>query len=280
MRTEPPEILYRLLGVIEKLRLLRLTYRLYLLLEQYAPHNLWRTIRRDKIAPDGILFPPPRLRTTVAGKSDPSWWFGSGELSARDILGTLAENGFYIGSGWKVLDFGCGAGRVIRHLWSVARADLYGTDSNPMLVDWCDRVLKFAQFTLSQPTPPLMYPASYFDVIYAISVLTHLPEEDQLSWMREFSRVLRPGGLLLITTHGECYLGRLNGEDKKRFMDGKMVIRRPAYAGSNLCTAFHPEEYVRHTLSKGFEMIDWVSGGAKGTPRQDIFLLRENHTQL
>ena len=48
--------------------------------------------------------------------------------------------------------------------------------------------------------PPLVYPGEAFDLVYAFSVFTHLPESIQFSWMRELSRVLKAGGYLAIST--------------------------------------------------------------------------------
>ena len=45
-------------------------------------------------------------------------------------------------------------------------------------------------------------------------------------------------------------------------------------AGTNLCSAFHPAEYVRGVLARGFEFVEHAPEGAKGNPRQDLVLLR------
>jgi hypothetical protein len=60
------------------------------------------------------------------------------------------------------------------------------------------------------PLPPahMMVLVAGSDCIYAISVFTHLSAELQDLWMKELRRIVRPGGHLLITTHGESFRAR------------------------------------------------------------------------
>ena len=54
------------------------------------------------------------------------------------------------------------------------------------------------------------YPDATFDLIYAFSVFTHLAPAGQTFWIAELTRVLKPGGCLFLTTHGEHYLPQLS----------------------------------------------------------------------
>ena len=51
--------------------------------------------------------------------------------------------------------------------------------------------------------PPLAFRDNEFDPIYGVSVFTHLPADCQKRWLPQFARILRPGGILLLTVHGE-----------------------------------------------------------------------------
>src|SRR5438046_259041 len=79
-------------------------------------------------------------------------------------------------------------------------------------VTWCRKYLPFVEASVNQPTPPLIYQDESFDLIYAFSVLTHLPIKSQIAWRDEFARVLRPGGRLLLSLHGDAYLESLSPE--------------------------------------------------------------------
>ena len=61
--------------------------------------------------------------------------------------------------------------------------------------------------------------------------------------------MLKPGGLLLFTVHGERFLGVVTENEKGRFMTGHLVTQgQLELAGSNHCGAFHPVEYAMGDL--------------------------------
>jgi Methyltransferase domain len=122
--------------------------------------------------------------------------------------------------------------------------------------------------------PPLPYEDGRFGAVSAVSVFTHMAEEAQAQWRDELRRVLARDGLLVLTTHGDRYVDRFSDEELARFEAGELVVRRPSAAGTNLCTAFHPERYLRQVLADGFELLELRPGGATGTPTQDLAVLR------
>ncbi|HEY2542766.1 MAG TPA: hypothetical protein VGH92_06895, partial [Gaiellaceae bacterium] len=84
----------------------------------------------------------------------------------------------------------------------------------------------------------------------------------------------RPGGRLLLTTHGTSYLPRLEEDERARFDRGELVVRWGDLPGSNLCSAYHPERYLRDTLADGFDLATFEPEGARGNPTQDLVVLR------
>ncbi len=175
-----------------------------------------------------------------------------------------------------ILDFGCGIGRIIRCWSELKKPTIYGTDYNPDLITWCRENLSFAQFQVNQLAGRLSFDADMFDFIYALSVFTHLKEPQQFFWIDELARVLKPGGYLFITTHGErFYLPQLLPEDQERFRRGELVVYGGVQEGSNICAAFHPDDFVRQKMAKNLLVVDHVPEGALGNPRQDVYLLRK-----
>src|SRR5262245_13129545 len=225
-------------------------------------------------AMDGLPVPPLRRVRSSTGESSLAWMFQGGAMAAESIEGILAKNGIDIRTCTSILDFGCGCGRVIRH-WAELDAAVHGCDYNRRPIEWCRRNLAFARFEVNALAPPLPYENRQFDLVYALSVFTHLPEPLLFAWMREMDRVLKREGLLVISTHGEPYLAELTPEDQARFRSGRAVVREQDSAGTNLCGVYLSEEYVRTRLAEGFRVIDFLPQGAKGNPPQDLVLLQK-----
>lgn len=225
--------------------------------------------------PNGLPVPPGMLRYLVSGTDDPAWFLRSGQLAMVTVTDALQKNGLDPSRVERMLDFGCGCGRVLRHFDQSWGGRLHGADRNPLAIEWCRRHLPFAQFELAGPEPPLPYADRHFDVIYAFSVFTHLALDAQAPWMDEMRRLLRPLGCLVLSVHGDSYSKHLPREDRVEYRRGRAVVLAEDAEGSNLFNAFHPEAYVRSELSKGFEVVEFTPRGARGNPTQDLYLLRK-----
>jgi SAM-dependent methyltransferase len=222
----------------------------------------------------GIRVPPPHLISLVAGVRDSGWFLTSGKLGAQALHDVLLKNSVEIARFESILDFGCGLGRVLRHLPDLTEARLSGCDYNRRLIAWCRANLPFAEFSINKLEGRLKYDDRSFDFTYALSVFTHLTASQHKFWIDELRRILQPGGYLFLTTHGKHYEQQIPEELRIRFHDGELVVVKPDRAGENACAAFHPEKYVRDELARGWDVVDFVERGALGNPLQDVYLLR------
>lgn len=168
----------------------------------------------------------------------------------------------------RILDWGCGPGRVLRHLPTVFGSDgtYYGVDPNPQSVRWCQEHLANAntQVLLSEAMPPLPLSAASIDLLYGISILTHLSAAAHHAWLAEIARVLTPGGLALITTHGPAYLVKLTPKEQIDYQQGKLIERGKVREGHRVFTAYQPPAYVRKLLQADFKVANYIPG----QPRQ------------
>jgi hypothetical protein len=68
----------------------------------------------------------------------------------------------------------------------------------------------------------------------------------------------------------------LTDDERARFEAGDLVVRWGDVAGTNLCSAYHPESYLRDTFADGFAFLELEAEGARGNPTQDLVLLRKD----
>lgn len=215
--------------------------------------------------------PPGRLLYAATTSWDVKWFLDSGAATANSYLRALESAGRPLESFRSVLDFGCGCGRILRHLVR-AGPTFNACDINAGAVRWVRENLPVARAEANALRPPLAFDEASFDIVYAGSVFTHLPGDLQVAWMNELRRVLAPGGVLLITLSGEGDAWRLTGHDRARFESGNLVVVDQEFAGSNICAAYHPEAWVMREFADGFRLLSHSRSGIDGAPHQDLWL--------
>lgn len=231
---------------------------------------------REGLEKGGVPLPPALLRAQAGPKhADAAYFLQSGEHHAELIRELLREQGSSVEDVGALLDWGCGCGRILRHWAGLEATRVCGCDINPKMVEWCNEHLPFADASVNDLFPPLPYADSTFDLVYAFSVMTHLSEELQHAWMDECNRVLKPGGYLLFSTLGEYFVSRnrLTPEERRSFAGGNLVVLYETSAGTSLCSAYHPPEYVGRELAGVFDAVTFRATADDG--RHDIHLFRK-----
>jgi SAM-dependent methyltransferase len=232
--------------------------------------------RKETKAADGLPLPAARLRAQVGPlHADAGFFLRSGKHNADLIRDVLREDGSSIEEIDALLDWGCGCGRVLRHWSDLSSTRVRGCDINPKMVEWCNEHLPFVEAAVNELLPPLPYPEDTFELVYAFSVMTHLSEDLQKSWIRECRRVLKPGGYLLFSTLGEYFVSRdrLTEEERRSFENGNLVVLYERSAGTSLCSAYHPPEYVGRELAGELDTVTFRAAADDG--RHDIHVFRK-----
>jgi cyclopropane fatty-acyl-phospholipid synthase-like methyltransferase len=148
------------------------------------------------------------------------------------------------------LDWGCGPGRIVRHLpASITGTEIHGTDYNQEYIDWCQRELDKIKFSVNHIDPPTNYLDSFFDAVIGVSIFTHLSEASHVAWMNELYRITKPAGIIFITTQGVAYRSKLTSTERSHFDKGYLVTRRYINEGNRLFSTFQPPEFIKRIVA-------------------------------
>jgi SAM-dependent methyltransferase len=217
--------------------------------------------------------PDPERRFRVIGNRELEGFL---RLGATDALRIRAAYETLTGKKWvdigAALDWGVGCGRVARHLAPPLAERFHGCDIDADNIAWCKANLP-GQYQPSKLQPPLPYADASFDVIYGVSVFTHLRLPWEAKWLQELHRVLRPGGTLLMTVHGRTaidfaqltpatypeLLSRVEREglvvtSTNSQLDG--FVDHP----EEYVNVFHSEKHVRDVWGQWFHSIEQLRG--------------------
>jgi SAM-dependent methyltransferase len=143
--------------------------------------------------------PPDEVHAVDRGPEEA----GGSPYYADLIADGFATAGAPIEPGLRCLDFGSSSGRAVRVL-AAAYGDCEWHACDPIAgaIDWARDNISGVEFVHSPEVPPLPYDDGAFDRVYAISIWSHFSARAAVAWLEEMHRVIRPGGALLLTTHG------------------------------------------------------------------------------
>ncbi len=226
--------------------------------------------------PDKLPFPGSDLIFTIIAIPWVSEYYKSGKIIYNEIISTLTKANVHLKENSNILDFGCGCGRLIRHFANEKKFNLYGSDLNSKLVDWCKENFQFGKFSTNNILPPLNYPDDYFDFIYARSVFTHLSENYQKQWINEIKRILKPNGVFYFTTHGKKTLVNLTQHEKEIFFKEGILEHNFFDEGDNKFSTYQSFDWTKENLINDFELLYFEEGKEKIHLTQDVYLIRKN----
>jgi SAM-dependent methyltransferase len=199
--------------------------------------------------------PPDRLATRVGGSAE-----GYREIARfhrERIVSLLPADWSWDGK--RVLDFGCGPGRTLSEFSDEAeRAAFVGCDIHAESLDWAREHLPGFTFVQNAEEPPVELLSGSFDLVYGVSVFTHLTEH-WAGWLAEVHRLLRPGGLGVFSFLGEALWQPFGAGSRAEWVEDEtgMLVTLPGRSwdegGPNV---FHSEWWLREHWGRGFEIVE------------------------
>lgn len=241
-------------------------------LQRYKNHKLNNAFKKEypevKLPPDYLLYESFQLNYSkyyFGGRDTAKWLTNHFEkhISLKDRT---------------ILDWGCGPGRTIRHLPDLIDngCTFYGTDYNARSIAWCKENLSGIDFNNNSLEASLPYEDNFFDIIYGISIFTHFSAQLHYDWYNELYRVLKPGGILFLTTQGENFKAKMTQSEILSFENEELVIRGKVKEGHRTYSAFHPKGFMEKLFSNA-EILAHIETPPSGNaaPPQDIWVVQK-----
>ncbi len=178
----------------------------------------------------------------------------------------------------RVLELGCGAGRLTGHLCELARV-MHGVDLSPAMVAYCRQTYPQATFSERDLRDLSMFEGSSFDVVAApFNVLDVLGDAERRRVLDEIRRVAAADGLLIMSSHNRGYAPRLNATIRlylgnprrlsrrlgnrrrlrplQRNEDGYAILNDEAHDFSVLHYYISRDAQERQLAEQGFELLE------------------------
>jgi SAM-dependent methyltransferase len=196
------------------------------------------------------------MRIGPMGEQDPVATYERSGADHRQLIESILPDD-WSWPGRRVLDFGCGVGRVLRQFApEAATAEFWGCELDPPSMEWMEKELSppFHFFETSD-APSLPQEQGTFDLIYAFSVYTHLTDH-WAGWLLEHHRVLKDDGLLFLTFLGEGMTEHLIGEqwDEDRIGMNTLMHGNPWDHGGPI--AFNSPWWIHAHWGRAFEIVE------------------------
>ncbi len=161
-------------------------------------------------------FDPYWAVLTDPKKKDNKWnsteFFQSGETEIENVFSKLKEFGSVLTFD-VALDFGCGIGRLSRALAKKFEKVIAVDLSSSMLNEArrANHHVESIDFLHNTSEDLTIIPSNSIDFLYSNIVLQHMPRNRQIIFIREFCRVLHPGGILVFQTPSRSNLKTWTG---------------------------------------------------------------------
>jgi len=212
---------------------------------------------------------PPVELANLSGRT-----VGSDEsFAGYELVGTVLRDAVvsalpegWTWSGKRVLDFGCGAGRVLRHFVPEAgEAEFWGCDIDAPSVAWINANLDPpVRAFVNDEQPPLARGDDSFDLVYAFSVFSHLADTWS-AWLLELHRVLAPDGVLVASFRGAGMVEAVACEPWSEERIGMNVLNAHRSWDRGGPSVLLSPWWIREHWGRAYEIERIDEGAASGT---------------
>lgn len=192
-----------------------------------------------------IDFPvPPNSSMRKTSSRSMRHYYISGIQTVVPIVTCALQRGVALNGRIRILDFGCGVARQLLHFTRhYPNPSYYACDVDDSSIAFVQKAYPQVEAHVNPFHPPLKYPDGFFDLIYSVSIFSHLNVDDQKSWLAELARITKPGGYCFLTTEGRAALGHLTSTFG---MDDAALARELAEQG----IIYKEYDFLRDSIQK------------------------------
>jgi len=205
------------------------------------------SIEREKYAHLLPALPPESEQKRFTGKSGRDAFSESVSFYSL-VLDLARERGVKLDPSSRIVDLGCGWGRISQTAYrDFEPHNILSIDIHEDAIENCRRSGLTTTLVRASPEPPTILRTGVADIAVAYSVFSHLSEEAHWNWLRELHRLVRPGGIVVVTTRAKAmitYVQSLRGQQDL-----------PPHAG-DLAAAFADIEKTLESYENGEYIFD------------------------
>ena len=174
-------------------------------------------------------------------------YLSDGWRTLSELMLLMEQAGASLTDMKQVLEFAAGYGRFTRHLVKAIPGRVTCADVLPGTVEFVRDEFGVEAFYSNHDPAEIAYPRQY-DLVFVLSLFTHLPVRMWAPWLQSLARAVRPGGLLVVSVHNEAvapYLGVTFGDDGTYFVASS---ESPSIDGEVYGTTFTTREFVENSV--------------------------------
>ncbi len=204
---------------------------------------------------------PPKVPifTSMDYESWASWG-----INTFNKLYQLITKQITINHSFNVLDFGSSCGRIAIPFHEKCGITIDCCDIDTMAIEYLKQNVDGINAVVNNYLPPSQYQTNSFDIVYSISIFTHLPPEMHMLWIKEIHRIIKKDGIVILTFSGyQDWALKKRGitedelKEKKVFFkkyDNYSHVELPEGSSYGL-TSIDPT-YISEKWSKFFSILD------------------------
>ena len=242
--------------------------RLYMEVLEHDPGNIEASNSLERLEDPRRYSAWMRINCVIDPRDDIFKFIGTGPYSHNPIRE-------YLSDGWRTLselmvvmdkldqpltrvssflEFASGFGRFTRHLVKVLPGRVACSDVMPGSMEFAREQFGVESFYSSFEPEQIEFPRRY-EVVFVLSLLTHLPIEVWGRWLKALAGAVEPGGVLIFTVHNEDVLrdqlGVTFDETGYSFLpSSESPSLEASQYGTSLATKKVVEEQIRLALGK------------------------------